>query len=500
MYRKVKGSDGSVFLDPKGWYDSAREEACDFQTLSDGKLHCAPRGETPSFSPDRWFEDSSCSRPIIGFRNYKYADEDVPSCNDPTLTQKRRYVRIMSDPSGCGAVKLAEFPTKGLAITKGYRKDAEGKCREHSFNSTDQIFSAINPLAEVDPASFVAAISRDETPATSERLRLSRTRVTAEDGAVALSGAGFVDSARNELCRPRLDVNRTLRCMPYGPTLKPTANYGFIDGTCSHPASLVVEQHHDCGTDSRNASYKYMEVTNDSHCPTVQLYPRFGGSPQHYVYNKDGAGACVGDNSVSSYAGYTFYDGTVVPPAIVPSEFLPLHEETIPSPNREYAKKGSRLVAKSSTVSSNSTRTSSIGTPFDSELGVACYPMPLEDGKTYCVGGTVGLSYDTDGSYFADAQCQKQVVGYYHRPQTECGETPPKFFERAYYANGCRTYRLYEIPKEKANVPVLYQRSGGRCEAVTWNIANNDFYYRSALTPVPPSRFVQVDVTLGQRD
>lgn len=500
-YQQTKGSDGSVMLRRAGWYDAERDEHCGFQTLADGKLHCAPYGEEPAMRPEEFFQDAACAMPVIGFSSWRGGDTGA-SCAAPS-PPKKRYVRIVP-PYGvagaaCAAPKLAAFPTSGrLAVTTVYRKLPSGACEAYPLDGIPtEVFAAPSPLAEIDPASFATVTAADETPATGGRLRKSHTRWSSADGMRAISDDTVVDTQRNEFCWGSKDRNGQARCMPSAASVN---EYGFADAQCSRTA-WSVSRPAECFTDARRAAGRYMAARDT--CSRAVLYPRVTSSSLSTLYFGTPAACTAHAFPAGGSPGYVYIDSPL-PPPIDPTSFVALSASVEDAPAKFYSKKGSRLVPRMRVDKAGSFSNAFALQLFDPEIGDFCQPTTLEDGKAYCVGAFARLSIGTSSPVvYGDAACTVQVVGV-SKGRPECKGVAPepvrKFLaDRPYDANGCETLRLFEAPATKAAVTALYQRNSAGACVPSYDASAYDLYRVADLKTVAPSRFVEVDVAIVRR-
>lgn len=491
IYSKITGSDGSTRLSFVTWRDTQRDETCSFQTLADGQAHCAPSGETPAFGRESYFQDASCTNPVVGFATY--ASSQGRYCYEQSPTTKR-YVRITTPGDQCAATRLAVFPTTGrLALTSVYRKMPDGTCSAQPLSGGQyEIFASPSPLEEVDPNSFVSAVVTDDTPATGARLRVAHAAVSAADGAKTYLSSAIVDSQRNEFCFPLPDKSGTSRCTPYGSRV--STDFGFADQSCT-TSVWMVDRPGACKVDARNSNDRYMFDVDS--CGRVTLYPRFTGPSLTTIYGKYN-GMCSA-SSVADWDG-DFYSTSGLPAPIPPSTLAPVDDVTHQAPAGYYGKPGTRIsVQLKGFRSPDGSEVSWLRTDYDSALGTSCYSATLDDGKSYCVGGYRYLDIESSESVFSNSTCTESVVGV-HKANAACGAADDptlKFFSsRAYEQNGCVTQRLYSAGTPTSPATLYSRTSDGSCVVSSYKASDYTVYRTSELTPVPPSTFVEETATL----
>lgn len=492
IYRQTVGSDGSMRVDLRAWYDSERDETCVFQKLTDGKVHCAPYGEAPVLDRDSFFADASCALPVIAFS--QPSSDTGERCTDPSPVTKR-YVRILGNRA-CDAPKLAAFPKAGrLAITTLYRKMSNGSCVKWPLvDQPYEVFESPMPLEEIDPSTFVTMTSTDDTPATDHRLRTSRTILDGADGSRSVSSWRIVDSARNEFCDDQTDQNGDHRCMPYGASLYAS---DFSDPGCTRPA-WQVSNDPSYDEDGRNTYARY--VSRMDACGRIELVSGFTARPASTLYYGSPA-ACVGYGVSADGASNSLYYASPLPQAMAPTSFSPIARIERDAPAGYYGKSGARLSRRmAGSASPDGFESLPYVTAYDRELATACSPMTLQDGKTYCVGGVDDFTFEPSDGLFSDPSCNEAVAGVAKRnPDCEPteGVTNARFLTGAPYSqNGCETHRLYH-PSEPVPVATLYFRDErGACVASAIEGHGHDVYRVSDLTEVLPSTFVEVTTTL----
>lgn len=491
-FRRLVGADGALLLEPNGWFDETRQETCYFRTLSDGKLHCIPDVEEPYLLPTENFQDAACTKGVIGFLATE-DPRDGKACTAPRFEKKKRYAVVTGPRGSCGTDKVAEFPRDAdrLAITRVYRPQADGSCAPVELNGRVEIFSVTGPLTEISPSSFTTVTSSDDTPTTADRLRISTTRFTGEDGSVDASLRSIVDNTRNEFCRPELSRGGVTRCLPYGEYAYPGTD--FADNTCTTP-TIQVSRTSICDRDARVTNSKYIMEYVPETCGELELRSNFSSPPLSTVFVARGPTCAIMLTSPST----AIHVGPL-PPVLDPSQWARLEPLSKDAPPRFYSRSGSRLVAKVDGHKDGAFERTNPPYLFDRELGDRCEVVTLQDGKAHCVAGAAGVYYSaTDSIYFVDSSCTERVTVADNEAKTvACGARPAKFlFDKAYNAGGCQTIRVYEKPAQKLTTGNVFTMSGGACVPAQLDLERFDAYRASDLKVAEPSRFVELTISL----
>lgn len=493
QYERIRASDGSVVLYPRGWYDSERKEPCSFQELADGKLHCAPYGEEPALSPDVFFQDAACGQPVIGFTSYK--SSTGAQCAEASSKAPNRYVRIVPRGTRCTAPHLAEFPKSGrLAVTQVYQKLPGGVCKAFPLTqATYEVFALPQPLADIDPSAFVAVTTSDVVEGSSSRLRISRTKYTGADNSTALQSGRILDSERNDFCSRYMADDGELRCLPSAASVY---TWDFSDSGCTVPA-LTLANNGSCSKDARDGFSRYMSSTDYGTCYHTTVYPKPSGGELRSYYS-GAPGSCTGYSASSDPdPGYLYFRGPL-PEPIPATAFARLRESVEDAAPLLYGKAGSQLVLRRQVVRDDGGfMQASVGRLFDPKTKAFCWPRTLTDGKAHCVSGYDWAAFDPRTQpTFEDPECTSQVIGLEkHREEcaTEAGVVGATKYlaERPFSANGCETLRLRKRPATPIEPETLYQRNAsGACTAVGGS--GGVFVYRLADAPeVSPDTFVE---------
>jgi hypothetical protein len=498
VYERYDFADGAELLWLFNFWDEQRQEPCEVQTLSDGKLHCAPRGEPLPYGPDEFFADATCTTsPVIGTRT----DVRTPYCSIIYPQGAHRYFQLPSNRS-CEPVRLIDFPTTApLAVSTIYRKSGS-TCSAFSVapgaDYIDEIYASPPlPLVEVAPSSF-ATVTRTETiPVTSSRIRGAMYASSGDDGSKWTSLGGFVDSARNEYCYPTDATDGTSRCMPRGGEVE---SWGFSDPGCTKPVSEVVENG-GCLLDSLDTWGSYMTkaapATACGNGGTI-LYPRFTGQTLSTIYQGTPSSCSV--TSVGPSWGISFYSQTTLPAPLPPSTFSEISEGWADTPNYRYVRNGSRITFKSfdDKTPDGFHQTSDYASPSDTKWG-DCYPMTLADGNLYCVPSTAPyFAFDSSRpALFADAACSVPVLGV-DAPSTGCGGALASVYvEQPAAVGSCMALRFYRVPKTPIASPKLYAfDTNAKCAPSTENTSQYAFFRRSDCEEISPTEFVAVTPSL----
>lgn len=130
------GEDGTKSF--ASWYDTQRQETCDFQTAADGTTRCLPSG----IGAGGAYADSGCTQPI-GITS--------AGCAAP------KYIRAYSNAS-CGTGGLHIYSV-GSTFTGTPYVGMPGSCTAGGLSPS---FTYYTLGAEVPPTSFVAATLQQE--------------------------------------------------------------------------------------------------------------------------------------------------------------------------------------------------------------------------------------------------------------------------------------------------------------------------------------------------
>ncbi|HVJ89087.1 MAG TPA: hypothetical protein VM580_04730 [Labilithrix sp.] len=492
VYRKVTGNDGSTLLTLQSWYDTQRGEACTFQRLADGEVHCAPAGEAPVLG-ESFFVDASCSMPVMVF--HRSPPSPTQPCT-PSTSVSKRYAKIDSG-SPCAPARLIELSKAGrlAAVTTVHRKTSEDTCEVYPLEDDDyEVFVVPSPAEEFDPDSFVKMTVVDETPPTGKRLRNSRKIYTGADGSKAISAQRIVDTERNEFCVHTADQYGVFRCMPHAEDVYASGSYS--DSSCTQ-RSWSLTNHANCEDDARHTASRYMARVVYDACFRTEIFPRFMSAPLSTVYYGTPSSCSGVSLSTAPAAGAFYYASQPLPPAISPNQFALLQRFERDAPQNSYGASGARLLLREiGHVSPDGFESFSGISYHDRELGSACHPMVLDDGKSYCVGSVEHLAFEPADGIFVDSACSVAVVGV---PKTDLacaaayGSVAAKFVAgHTRLSNGCNVNRLYR-PGTQIAVETLYARNQNMtCSASHLRASDYDLYRASELSEVVPSTFVEV--------
>lgn len=498
LYKELTGSDGSLKREFHGWYDAARDEACTVQTMSDGKLHCAPSGEVPALGRNEFFADAACTEPVIGFAPPHPA---TTACKGPQPPRTKRYVDMSSaSADGCPSpTKLAAFPaTTKLTTMTVYRKSAGGSCSANSLAGKNmEVFASPMTPAEIDPADFVLLTASEDAATSSKRLRVSRSIHTGADGSKAVASTHILDGDRNELCWNQVDVDGEHRCMPRGTSLY--SSIFFSDPGCTQEAVYFDTQNPldadaRCIVDARNNFSRYMTRSQGLSCQArTEIFPIFATPPLSTVYA--GTPGKCDPNTAGEGTSQSLYAWQSLPSPIGPNNFATLAHAEHDAPSGYYSKSGARLtIRQSGDTSPDGFESMESMVYFDNELGTHCVPTVLEGGSTHCVSPVRILVFGPPGKVFANAACTESIVPV---PKVEltcrpgAGGDAKLLAAAATAAGSCGPLRLYN-PGPKVTPTTFYMFQGSVCTLAQVDVSRFDVYRESDLVTVSRWDFVEL--------
>jgi hypothetical protein len=279
LYRGDDGSEGWAF---KGLLDQERSEWCKVGSLTDGSLHCAPKGMTPTMGPH--YSDPSCA---------KLAMEVPKSLGCQQDSRLRPYLAEPVVVEGCARQRTYDYPLSPLGQLYD---NSSGTCAEVPLpDHTDAFVETATP--EIFPSAFVAATEvSSDSPAeilSGQRLTGRRWRHRGFDGFTTWLRDELIDTVRAEPCSPNLFEDGRFHCVPsFDEVILGADEILYADAQCSQSVVGVLPRSA-CYPSTRYVSFP---VTVRG-CPAVRLALRSDVSTtvsQLYVRR---LGQCVEDTS-----------------------------------------------------------------------------------------------------------------------------------------------------------------------------------------------------------
>jgi hypothetical protein len=225
------------------FYDSLRQEDCDFNTAEDGVERCLP---TSAGAYAGIFLDAQCSQRIAGsFGPARYGLVDV----DHTGCATRARVYQLGAPLSLGDHFQGYFV--------GYPADQPTHCGPGPFSDNWDTFYTVGAL--VDAVDFVGATRAHDQATT----RLQSYERMGDDG--SRQWLGYYDAPMGTVCGEMLAADQVHRCLP-------SSNVGvlgnFLDAACT---TLVAE-----GSDCNAAFSPYALGKTTPDQTWSQVFPVLG--------------------------------------------------------------------------------------------------------------------------------------------------------------------------------------------------------------------------------
>jgi hypothetical protein len=418
--RYLQGDDGSrKFL---GWFDTARNELCNFRVAEDGKTRCLPTFTAiPAVGA---FIDAACTQAIA---------VQPQLCGGPAPL----YVAQTVDAICSTAVAYYSL----AALTGGalYSLSAAGVC------SPSGALPAVYVVGPKVPAtSFVEAVqTRDPSPARIQALYWQST-----DG--ARQRFAWYDNTLATPCAIGLASDGNYRCLPSTSNVGvirsiPSLEMAFSDGQCTVPSSITPLRTTDCPA-LTTYLYPTARVTT---CPLgTRVYPGGSRSPAGTRTFRATNGQCVLLAAYDAYA--SFQRGEEIDPLTLAQVTM-----TQSGPGRLKAFTYSDGAGLQQPATPGLTMD---GVYFDSTLGETCTFETAADGQVRCLPVTTTAVY-------TDTACT-----------TPGAITPPPAFctgETAHYVavpdspsapdNGCKSNPYYSLGAVLGSIATYSQTPGLPC-------------------------------------
>lgn len=358
------------------WFDTLRNQPCDWSNTEDGVVRCVPPAEDVSI-----FLDAACTQPAL--------------LTNASCTQGLLRVSPGSDP----AQQLAEFyqvgaevpvPSEGLGV--------------YSRSGTDCV-----PLSVAQPARVYAAgtaISSTDFVSSTLNVRVLNAALNARyregsDGSVSFTR--LVDSVRLLECLVDQDKNQFWRCLPLDGVIAPDGQH-FSDSSCT----ARVAQRGSAPVPQVARRGVYVELYNDMMGTVGAAYIApwtiFSvGAPLSAMYSTE-SGTCA---AATPCSGCFAVGAEVSPSAFIAAS---IQTETFGRLERRGFELGGNVRINQSNLGNDFDSASPDGqTWWDTILNTFCEFSQVSEGAWRCLPKQ-SQTATAWGTLFADAQCQQPAA------------------------------------------------------------------------------------------
>ena len=216
------------FIDFRGWYDTDRQENCDFSRASDGKWRCLPPVTAIRYSTLLKYVDAACTKPSM---------LDAPSC-----AISPSYVRVRYGATACSPQELRMMGSAPSFGSNAYSMSSSGQCVPAALPANPSSYRLLLP---VDETKYLAAVEVLNSGST----RLQPHMLQGADGSIqqySSSGSGgteykltYHDTTTSTDCTlTHGESNSVYRCLPA--TAAGVSQTTFSDAACTKPAGISV--------------------------------------------------------------------------------------------------------------------------------------------------------------------------------------------------------------------------------------------------------------------
>lgn len=271
-----------------GWWDSERQESCQFARLAGAGFHCVPDIRSSS---QQVFADASCTK-------LAYTRASAADCAEANY--------IVTSTSGCGDAWGNSYFEIGreLLVTEAYIRANDGRCLPTKLPQA----ALFERGGEIPASQFLAA----ESVVLEEEHRLRATGYLAADGTRQVLGWRDTALENDPACYFVADEAGQRRCLPLGSSFDSTTS--FADAGCLSP---LITDETSC-PEARLPDYGHQRV--DARCfdSARRMFGR-GAAFTGQRYSRQNGAACRPDAATPGSLVYS----TVALPADTFAKILP---------------------------------------------------------------------------------------------------------------------------------------------------------------------------------